>query len=86
MKKNSGTKFGPKSGQKLGVFLHFSNLVHYFSFKLHRMIAWNNVQLLPDVKGAKKFAKQAKIGSKISFFFLPFSQVWFISFPINSIR
>ena len=68
MKKNSGTKFGPKSGQKLGVFLHFSNVVHYFSFKLHRMIAWNNVQLLPDVKGAKKvvfFCHFHKFGSLV---------------------
>ena len=28
---------------KMRFFTIFSSLVHYFSFKLHRMIAWNNV-------------------------------------------
>ena len=108
-KKISGTKFGPKSGPKLGVFCHFlefgslvileiiisdslqqcpttsrgktrkknlgsqiwtkwakispkirffvifSSLVHQFSCRLHRMIAWNIVKLLEGVKPMKKF-------------------------------
>ena len=50
-------KFGPnrpKSVPKLVFFAIFSSLVHWFSFKLHRMIAWNIVLLLVEVKPAKK--------------------------------
>ena len=31
-------------------FFIFSSLVHWFSFRLHRVIAWNNVKLLVEVK------------------------------------
>ena len=71
------------------VFAIFSSLVHWFSFKLHRMIAWNNVQLLREVKLAKEFLgpiygpNSPKAGPKLGF--LAFSQVWFISFPLKCI-
>ena len=45
MKKYLGSRFGPsgpKSGPNLDFFAIFSSLAHYFSFKLHRIIAWNN--------------------------------------------
>ena len=45
--KSFGIKFGPKRVKirlKIrGFFFIFSSMVHCFSFKLHRMIAWNNV-------------------------------------------
>ena len=45
---------GLKSGAKLVFFAIFSSLVRQFSSKLRRMIAWDNVQLLVEVKLAKK--------------------------------
>ena len=63
-----------KSGSEVRFFAIFSILVHQFSFKLHRMIAWNNIALLVEVKDTKEFfgihisAKCAKIGPKIRFF------------------
>ena len=58
-------------------------------FKLHMMIAWNNVYLLVEIRFAKKnwgpkFGPNgAKLDPKLGF--LPFSQVWFICFPGNCI-
>ena len=34
---------GPEIGPEIRFFAIFSSLVHSFSFKLHRMITWNNV-------------------------------------------
>ena len=52
-----GSNFGPnepKSSTKLGFSGDFSSFVHQFSFKLHTMIAWNNVRELVEVKIKKK--------------------------------
>ena len=35
-------------------FAIFSSLVHYFTFKLHRTIAWNNIQVVVEIKLTKK--------------------------------
>ena len=47
LKKIFGSKFGPKGLEKIGLetrfFAIFSSFVHYFLFKLHRMVCWNNV-------------------------------------------
>ena len=43
-----------KIGSKIRFFAFFSSLVHQFSFKLHRIIASNNVSLLVEVKPVKK--------------------------------
>ena len=91
-KKNWGTQFGPKRAKirpKIRFFAIFSSLFYQFSFKLHRMIAWNNVDLnlLVDLKRPKYpfevqiWAKWAKIGPKIRF--LSFFQVWFLNSPSN---
>ena len=70
---------GPKSGPKLVFVAISSSLVHYFSFKMHRMIAWNNVLLLVEVKLTKKnlgsnfWSSGPKSGPKLGF--LPFSEV-----------
>ena len=82
-----GTKIRPE----IRFFAISSSLVHQFSFKLHRMIAWNNLQLLVEVKSAStKKIEGPKFGSngpisvpKLGF--LLFSQVQFISFPLNCI-
>ena len=53
-------------------FCNFLDLVHYFSWKLHRTIVWNNLKLLEEVNSSKKiFEAQtwAKIGSNIRGFF-----------------
>ena len=82
-----GSKYVPKSGLKLVFFAIFSTLVHQFSFKLHRMTAWNNYQLLAELKSTKKIEgrgkfgpNRPKLGPKLGFF-----EVWFISFPGNCI-
>ena len=57
------------------------------SYKLHRMIAWNNVELLVELKPAKKNywpkfgPNRPKLGLKLGF--ISFSQVLFISFSLN---
>ena len=54
------------------------------------MIACNNAYYLVQVKHEKKmeaqiWVKRAKIRLKnLFFFFFPFSQVWFINFPLYS--
>ena len=88
-----GTNFGSKLAKtrlKISFFVIFSSLVHQFSFKLHRMIAWNNVQLLVEVKLSKNilqtqiWAKQAKIGSKIrGFFFLALVHQFFFIIALD---
>ena len=77
-----------KIGPKISFFAIFSSLVHYISFKLHRMIAQNNVQLIVEVKLTRKILKDANLGQEDQNWdqnqvFFPFSQVWFISFPLN---
>ena len=78
-----------KIGSKISFLTIFQSLVHYISFKLHMMIAQNNVQLLVEVKvmkknnGVKVGPRGPKLGPKLGF--LPFSQVLFISFPLNFI-
>ena len=82
-KKNLVTKFGPNQAQDQFNF-NFSSLVHQFSFKLLRMITWNNVYLLVAVKPAKSvfgiqvWVKQVKIGPKIRFFIVFSSLVYFL--------
>ena len=73
------------------VFRHF---LEFGSLSLHTMITWNNVQILADVKltkiffffkGGSKFGPNGlKLGPKLGS--LPFSEVWFVSFPGNCIR
>ena len=74
-----------KTGSKIRFFAFFSSLVHQFSFKLHRIIASNNVSLGKTRKKnrAQICVKWAKIVPKIRF--LSFFQVWFISFSGNCI-
>ena len=63
-----------KIGSKVRFFAIFSSFVHLLSFKFHRMIAWNNVQLLAKIKPTKKslgahiWGKCVKIELKIRFF------------------
>ena len=78
-----------KSGPKIRFFTIFSSVGDQSSFKLHRIIAWNKVKLLVEVKltnktlGTQVWGKGPKMGSKI--IFLPFSQVWFIIFTLNCV-
>ena len=64
----------PKIGSEIRLFAIFSILVHQFSVKLCRIIAWNNAQLLAEVKSTIKiwvtqiWAKRSKIGTKVRFF------------------
>ena len=77
---------GPKLGQtsqnwpEMRFFAIFSSLVHYFSLKLHTMIAGNNVELKPTKKIGGPNSGQ-NLGPKLGF--LLFSQVLFISFPLR---
>ena len=43
-----------KIGPEIKFLAIVSSLVHSFSFKLHRMIPWKNIQLLAQVKSKKK--------------------------------
>ena len=43
-----------KIGREIKFLAIVSSLVHSFSFKLHRMIPWKNIQLLAQVKSKKK--------------------------------
>ena len=90
IKKCFRLEFGPngaKIGPKTRFFVIFSSLVHQFSLKLHTVIACNNVKYLVEVKPTRKYfghkfgPKRDKIRTRIVFF-LPFSQVWFVSFPL----
>ena len=45
---------GQNLSQNQGFFTIFSSLVHQYSFKLHRMIAWNNILLIVVAKLTKK--------------------------------
>ena len=91
LRKNFGAQISvkwPKIGAKIRFFAIFSSLDHQFSLKSTRMIAQNNVQLLVVVKLTKKNINGRKFGSRGSnvgpkLGFLPFYQVWFISFPLN---
>ena len=64
---------------RIRFFAIFSSLVHELFFELHRVIAWNNVQLLVEVKVTKTIGRP-KIGSKIRFFheFLKFALLVFL--------
>ena len=56
-KKNLGAQIWAelaKIGPKIRFFAIFSSLDLEFSFKLHRMIPWNNLELLANVKRPKK--------------------------------
>ena len=74
---------------KIRFFAIFLSLLDQFSFKLDRMIAYTNVQLLLVVEFTKKiweskfWSNGSKSGPK--FGLLSFSKVWFISFPGNCI-
>ena len=85
-----GCKFGPKkakSGPKLGQNCHCLKFGSLVFLELYTVIACNNVEHLVEEKPRKKFGgtnlgkNRQKSGPKIVF--LPFSQVWFISFPLN---
>ena len=75
-KKTLGTQIWAKRAKivpKIRFFTIFSSSVHQFSWKLHKMIDWNNVYIPVDVKLAKKFwspnwTKCAKIRPKFRFF------------------
>ena len=63
-----------KSGPQIRFFTIFSSVGHQSSFKLHRIIAWNKVKLLVEVKltnktlGAQIWGKGPKMGPEINFF------------------
>ena len=90
LKKNGGPNLGPMdlNHAQNEIFRHFLEFGSYVFLE----IAYNDSlrQCLTSsrgktrVFGAQIWAKRAKLGPKISFF-LPFSQVWFISFPSNCI-
>ena len=85
---NSHKKFGGK-GQiwakrtkirpKIRFLAIFLSLVHLFSFKLHRMLVWNNFLLLVEVKLRNFFLSGPKLGLKLGF--LPYPKACIISFP-----
>ena len=74
-----------KIGSEIRFFAIFSSFVNQFLTELHRMIAWNNVLLLVEVKFAKKkwgpkfWSNWLKSDPNLGFW--PFCEVWFISFP-----
>ena len=77
------TKISPK----IRFFAIFSNLIHQFFFKLHKMIAQNNVKQLVELKPARKlgggghiWVRQVKIRPKIRFFghFFEFGSLVFL--------
>ena len=70
-RKYFGDQILVKIRSKIRYFAIFSSLVHLFSFKLHVMIVRNNVELLVEVKPAKKVWGQiwAKSLPKLVFFF-----------------
>ena len=90
-KKNLAVQIWAKTGQNQTqnqiFFSIFSSLVHQISIKLHRMIAWDNVQIVIEVKPAERNwgpefgANRSKQGPNLGF--LSFSNAWFISFPGN---
>ena len=75
-----------KSGPKIRFFTIFSSVGDQSSFKLHRIIAWNKVKLLVEVKltnktlGTQVWGKGPKMGSKIIFFchFLKFRSLFLL--------
>ena len=79
------TKISPK----IRFFAIFSNLIHQFFFKLHKMIAQNNVKLLVELKPAKKLGGshlgQTGQNQTQNQIFWSFFRVWFISFSGNCI-
>ena len=66
-----------KIGPKIRFFVTFSSLVHQFSWKLHRMIDWNIVQIKP----LKKKLGGPKLGSKLRQGFCHFLKVSSLFFP-----
>ena len=82
------TKISPK----IRFFAIFSNLIHQFFFKLHKMIAQNNVKQLVELKSARKnwggggaHLGQAGQNQTQNQVFWSFFRVWFISFSGNCI-
>ena len=81
-----------KTGQSQAqnqVFYHLLKFGSLVFSKLHRMIAWNKVQLLVEIKCTKTFlrANFAQMGQyRARKQGLTFFQVWFINSPGNCIR
>ena len=80
-----------KIGPETRFLAVFASLVHQFSLSFNAMIASKNVQQLVERKindkkffGAKFGPEEDKSGPKLCF--LPFSQVWFITFLLNYIE
>ena len=61
-----------------------SSLIHQFSLKLHRMIAWFNVQILGEVKSAKNGGSnlgqtgQSQTQNQVFYHFLKFGWLVFL--------
>ena len=72
-----------KIGPEIKFFTIFSDMAHQLSIILYRMIAWNNVSLLVQIKLMRKTdgLKLAKTELKLGF--SPFSQVCLIKFYLN---
>ena len=74
--------FSPKWAKirpKISFFAIFSSLVCQFSFKLRRMIAWDNVQLLVEVKLAKKIQMgQNQAQNQVFCYFFKFGSLVFL--------
>ena len=81
-------KTGQNQAQNQFLFPIFSSLVHQFALKWHKMIAWNNVQLLVEVKPAKNLVVvggtnlgqtgQNQVQDQIFCYFLKFGSLVFL--------
>ena len=88
-KKIFGPKFGPKgakSGLKIGFFhfLKFGSLVFLeiaYNDNLEQCLTTSRGKTSQKFSGAHLWPNRQKSGPKLVF--LPFSQVWLISFPLN---
>ena len=79
-----------KIGYKIRFFDIFPSLLHQFSLKLHRMIAWNNVSLQVEIKPTKKIgdpnlSQMAKIRPKLKFVVIILSLVHQLSWKLHRI-
>ena len=90
IKKCFRLEFGPKGakiGPKTRFFVIFSSLVHQFSLKLHtdslqQCKISSRGKTYEKIFWALIWAKTGQNQNQNCFFFLPFSQVWFVSFPL----
>ena len=85
--KKFGPKFGPKGPKsvvKLVFFTIFSSLVSLFFLEIAYSDSFQQCLICSSGKIKEKKLGSPNLGPKLGF--LPFSQVWFISFPWNWIQ